>query len=269
MSLSDLIEKLGKTIFEAPFDATMAPKDAPELAEIRLAVLEQILKKGQRAAGKIVFPYNLVRIHIRGASDDESAFLKSEFLKGYFEQEIRKSLDRSNYRFPDDLEVEFSSTGELPKAKESWLLVETESRPRKDPAAAPARRTAKLIVLRGVATPPEILLNKERINIGRTVEVYRAQGPSRRNDLAFTQENDINCSVSREHAHILYFKKTGEYRLYNDHWYKQGKKGAETCGLWIIRDGLSQEVPRSARGVKLKPGDEIQLGRALVKFQVK
>ena len=52
MSLSDLIEKLGKTIFEAPFEAAMAPKDAPELAEIRLAVLEHILKKGHRAGGK-------------------------------------------------------------------------------------------------------------------------------------------------------------------------------------------------------------------------
>ena len=29
MSLSDLIERLGKTIFEAPFDAALAPKDAP------------------------------------------------------------------------------------------------------------------------------------------------------------------------------------------------------------------------------------------------
>ena len=37
----------------------------------------------------------------------------------------------------------------------------------------------------------------------------------------------------------------------------------------IIRDGLSQEVHRGPRGVKLRPGDEIQLGRAIVKFQVK
>ena len=52
MNLSDLIEKLGKTIFEAPFDAALAPKDFPELAEIRLAVLDEILKKGQRVGGK-------------------------------------------------------------------------------------------------------------------------------------------------------------------------------------------------------------------------
>jgi hypothetical protein len=269
MSLSELIEKLGKTIFEAPFDAMTAPTDAPELAEIRLAVLEQILKKGQRAAGKIVFPYNLVRICVRGVSDDESAFLKSDFLKSYFEQEIRRSLERSNYRFPADLEVEFCATGELPDAKEEWLRVETESRPSRERAPVPARRTARLTVVRGTATAPEILLTKERINIGRTAEVYRAQGPSRRNDLAFTEETEINATVSREHAHILYCKDTGEYRLYNDRWHGQGKKGADSCGLWIFRDGLSRPVHRDARGVRLRPADEIQLGRAVVRFQMK
>jgi hypothetical protein len=266
MSLSDLIEKLGKTIFEAPFEATMAPKDAPELAEIRLAVLEQILKKGHRAGGKIVFPYNLVRIHVRGTSEDESAFLQSAFLKSYFEQEIRKSLVRSNCRFPDDLEVEFSTSAELPNNGEQWFRVETESRPGKGTSAVAPRRTARLVVMRGTATQAEILLKKERTNIGRTVEVYRAQGPSRRNDVAFTEDNEINCTVSREHAHIFHFKKTGEYRLFNDRVYRKEKHG---CGLWIIRDGLSQEVHRNARGIKLKPGDEIQLGRAIIKFELK
>jgi pSer/pThr/pTyr-binding forkhead associated (FHA) protein len=112
-------------------------------------------------------------------------------------------------------------------------------------------------------------LNKARTNIGRTVEVYRAQGPSRRNDLAFTEENEINSTVSREHAHILYFKNTGEYRLYNDRWHRQAKNAASSCGLWIIRDGLSREVHRDARGVKLEWGDEIQFGRAIVKFQAR
>lgn len=266
MSLSDLMEKLGKTIFEAPFDATMAAQDAPELAEIRLAVLDKILKQGRQVGGKILFPYNLVTIHVLGAGEDEAAFLTSEFLKGYFEQEIRKSLTRANFRFPEDLEVEFSASGELPGAKEDWLRVETQSRPRPE-VAPPPRRTGKLTVMRGTATVPEVALNKARTNIGRTVEVYRAQGPSRRNDLAFTEENEINNTVSREHAHILYLKNTGEYRLYNDRWHRQAKNGAGNCGLWIIRDGLSREVHRDARGVKLEWGDEIQLGRAIVKFQ--
>jgi hypothetical protein len=265
MSLSDLIERLGKTIFEAPFDAALAPKDAPELAEIRLAVLEGILKKGQRVGGRMVFPFNLVRIFVRGVSEEEAAFFKSEFLRGYFEQEIRQRLARVNYRFPEDLEVAFEATAELPGAPDEWLRVKTESRPKKEAASSATRRAARLLVVSGTAAASEILLNKERINIGRTVEVYRAQGPSRRNDLAFT---DDNSTVSREHAHIIYSKKTGEYRLYNDRWYQHGNKEPGDCGLWIIRDGLSQEVHRNARGVKLEPGDEIQFGRAVVKFQI-
>ena len=263
MSLTDLIERLGKTIFEAPFDAALAPKDAPELAEIRLAVLEQILKKGQRVGGRTVFPFNLVRIFVRGVSEEEASFLKSDFLKGYFEQEIRARLKRANYRFSEDLEVAFEATVELPGAPDEWLRVETESRPRKE--SAPARRAARLVVVRGTTATSEILLNKERTNIGRTAEVYREKGPSRRNDLAFGEDNS---TVSREHAHIVYSKKTGEYRLYNDRWYQHGGKETGDCGLWIIRDGLSQEVHRNPRGVKLEQGDEIQLGRAVVKFQV-
>jgi hypothetical protein len=262
------MEKLGKTVFEAPFEATIAPSEVPELAEIRLAVLDQILKKGQRVGGRIIFPYNLVRIHVLGASDDEAAFLQGDFLKGYFEQEIRKSLTRSNFRFPEDIGVEFSASGELPAPKEDWLRVETESRPKREAGPTP-RKTARLTVVRGAATAAEILLNKERINIGRTAEVYRAQGPSRRNDLAFTEENEINCTVSREHAHILYSKKTGEYRLFNDRWHRHAKNAPGSCGLWIIRDGLSREVHKDARGVKLETGDEIQLGRAIVKFQTR
>ena len=108
--------------------------------------------------------------------------------------------------------MEFRATGDLPDAKEEWLRVETESRPSREPAPVPARRSARLTVVRGTAAALEILLSKERINIGRTAEVYRAQGPSRRNDLAFTEETEINATVSREHAHILYCKDTGEYR---------------------------------------------------------
>jgi hypothetical protein len=101
------------------------------------------------------------------------------------------------------------------------------------------------------------------------LDVYRSEGPSRRNDLAFQEDSDINRSVSREHAHIAFNKRTGEYRLFNDRWYKPGGKADGGCGLWIIRDGLSQEVHRNARGTKLQPGDEIHVGRAVLKFQLR
>ena len=263
MAISDLIEKLGRTIFEAPFGATQISKDAPELAEIRLAVLDEVKSRSHRVSGKDVFPYNLVRIHIRGVPSEQAAAFEGAFFARFFEEEVKGGLDRANCRFPDDLSFEVKTVPDLPGPGEQWLSVETASRA-KPAQPAPTRRTARLSVLKGTANQPEVLLNKARTNIGRTVDVYRTNGPSRRNDLAFTGETEINRTVSREHAHIAFHKKTGEYRLFND----RPSKSDGNCGLWIIRDGLSQEVHRDTRGVRLEPGDEIHLGRAVVRFRV-
>jgi pSer/pThr/pTyr-binding forkhead associated (FHA) protein len=96
------------------------------------------------------------------------------------------------------------------------------------------------------------------------VDVYRSEGLFRRNDLAFTEDTKVNRTVSREHAHIVYDKAAGEYRLFNDHWYKRGDAGA--LATWIVRDGLSVEVHRTPRGTRLESGDEIHFGKAVVRF---
>ena len=54
MEISSVIEKLGRAIFEAPFGGGRISKDAPELAEIRLAVLDAVKIKSHRAGGKSV-----------------------------------------------------------------------------------------------------------------------------------------------------------------------------------------------------------------------
>lgn len=263
MPISDWIEKLGRTVFETPFGGTQISADAPELAEIRLAVIDEVKAKSHRVAGKDVFPYNVVRIHLRGIPEQQAGVFKGRFFSTFFEQELRGGLARSNYRFPDNLEIEVETTSQLPGPKESWLWVETFSREQPAPAATP-QRPARVQVVSGVANKSELVLNKTRTNIGRTAEVFRTDGPSRRNDLVFTDDNEINRTVSREHAHILLDKKSGEYRLFNDRAYKPGTK--TSCGLWIIRDGLSQEVHRNPRGFRLQNGDEIHFGRAVVRF---
>jgi len=68
-------------------------------------------------------------------------------------------------------------------------------------------------------------------------------------------------------------KISGDYRLVHDRWYPRGgPRGPfanhDECGTWIVRDGMSQEVHRDARGFKLEPGDEIHFGRAVVRFEV-
>ncbi len=270
MKISDIIERLGRTVFEAPFGATaQAMGDSPEIAEIRIAVLDEVKKKIQRAGGHTLFPYNVVRILIR-ATPAEGAVFEREFFRRFFDEELRKGLVKESCRFPDDLRVEIKATDLIAVGDKQWLRVEmvseepggTEETPR-------ARRSAKLVVSAGTANKTEIPLQKARTNIGRLTDVYKAEGLSRRNDLVFAAESPINRTVSREHAHIVYDKKTGEYRLFNDRWYKRGNKSEDNCGLWIIRDGMGQEVHRDTRGTRLEPGDEIHFGKAVVKFFVK
>ncbi len=267
MAISDWIEKIGRTVFEAPFGALQLTKDSPELAEIRLAVLDEVKAKSHRVAGKDVFPYNVVRILIRGVPTEQAPVFQGSFFSRFFQEEIKAGLTRSNYRFPEDLEIEVETAPGLPVAGEEWLVVVAESRPKPATEAVRGGRVAKLVVLKGTANKAELPLAKARTNIGRTIDVYRADGPSRRNDLAFTEETEINRTLSREHAHIMLYKKSGEYRLFNDRWHKAGSKPDAATNLWIIRDGLSQEVHHDARGVRLQPGDEIHFGRAVVLFK--
>jgi pSer/pThr/pTyr-binding forkhead associated (FHA) protein len=268
--ISNVIEKLGRAIFEAPFGSGRISKDAPELAEIRLAVLDAVKSKSHRAGGKSVFPFNLIRIHLRGVPEEQSPVFQGDFLAKYFSEEIKSGLTRASYRFPEDFELEIHSTPKLPEPGEEWLWVETAAQEKRgQQVESQARKPARLVVMQGAANQSEISVTKARTNIGRTMDVYRVDGPSRRNDLAFREDNEINRTVSREHAHILYSKKTGEYRLFNDRWRKAGNKSDPGCGVWIIRDGISQAVHHNTRGTALKSGDEIHLGRAVIRFQLR
>ena len=268
MRISEIIERFGRAVFEAPFGA-MAETigESPEVAEIRIAVLDEVKKKIQRAGGKALFPYNVVRIGIRGESG-EAAIFERDFFRKFFDEEVRRNLTKEHCRFPEELRIDIRVSN---NGQQNWLEIETlaEIVSSKPPAATPPHRTTKLIVTAGTANRAEIQVHKPRINIGRLPEVHKAEGLSRRNDLAFSADNPINRTVSREHAHILYDKKTGEYRLFNDRWYKRGDKRESNCGLWIVRDGMGQEVHRDTRGTRLLSGDEIHLGKAILKFQIK
>ena len=128
------------------------------------------------------------------------------------------------------------------------------------------RRRACLVVREGTANAPEFRLEKARTNIGRVVDVYRAGGLFRRNDLAF-DETEINrssrastptSSTTAPPASIASSTTAGTQR---------GPRPGE-CGTWIVRDGMSQEVHRDSRGARLEHGDEIHFGSAVVIFEV-
>src|SRR5258708_40207979 len=78
------------------------------------------------------------------------------------------------------------------------------------------KKAARLVVRHGQSNASELSIQKSRVHIGREVDVYRNGGMYRRNDLALVEDNEVNRSVSREHAQIDYDATTGEYRLFND-----------------------------------------------------
>jgi hypothetical protein len=260
MNLSDFLEKFGRTLFEAPLASAPNPEEPPELAEIRLAVLDEVREKSYRSGGRKVFPYDLLRIELRGVEQSRCAVFTGVFFRKYLEGEVRRALAGAACRYPEGLRVAVDITPGLPKPGESWLRIEPALAER----SVESERAARLIVREGTANIPEVRLDKARINIGRAVDVIRAEGLFRRNDLAFAEDTEVNRSVSREHAHIVFDKTAREYRLFNDRWYPLG---SHDCGIWIVRDGLSQEVHRNSRGTRLEPGDEIHFGLAVVVFE--
>jgi pSer/pThr/pTyr-binding forkhead associated (FHA) protein len=270
MNLGEFLERFGRTIFESPLGGTGSGaggrtglEEPPELAEIRLAVLDQVREKSYRSGGRKVFPYDLLRVHLRGVEESQREVFAGSFFRRYLEREIMGALRDAGCRYPENLRLEVEAVAGLPQPGEDWLVVEAQTQESTDANAKPVGRLA---VREGQANRDTLRLDKARVNIGRVVDVYRERGLFRRNDLAFAEDTEINRSVSREHAHIRYDRATGEYRIFNDRWYALGKKGE--CGTWIVRDGMSQEVHRTSRGVKLEPGDEIHFGKAVAIFEL-
>ncbi len=257
MNFTDFLEKFGRTVFEAPLRP--GGEEPPEFAEIRLAVLDHAREKSYRSGGKKVFPFDLLRVELRGVEESRRSLFSGQFFRKYLEQEVRQSLANAGCRHPENLRVDVEAVPGMPGPSEEWLRVEAGQQD-----ASGAKRAPRLVVREGTANVPEIRLDKARTNIGRAVDVVRSEGLFRRNDLAFAEDTEVNRSVSREHAHILFDKATGECRLFNDRWYALG---GHDCGIWIVREGMSLEVHRNSRGAKLEPGDEIHFGQAVVIFE--
>ncbi len=163
MALSDAIEKLGRTIFEAPFSGRALAESAPELEEVRLAVIDAVKAKSHQVGRARVFSYDLIRIHLRGVAEAQTSALESSFLAEFLANDLRAALTRSSFRFPADFQVELRASPQMPGPGEQFVWIETEIRPAATVAVEPAaakRRPARLIVVHGAANETEITLAK-------------------------------------------------------------------------------------------------------------
>lgn len=260
-----LLRKIEKT-FDQGLRGIFSAGDAEDREAIELYrdALERITALIQPGHEGRVFPFNRIRIELAAPTAERKAVLEAVFAGEQLLHDIRANFAGEKAQVPDDLSVAVVC---LPEALADLnILCEREAPPAKDPdetarRGAPPARPARLRILHGEASLPLFELRGPRVNLGRTPEVITDTGRLlRRNDLHFPEDaHDVNPTVSREHAHLSVDPENGEWRLFDD---------GSSVGTLVFRVGTRIEVPaRGARGVLLRPADEIYLGQVRLRFE--
>jgi FHA domain len=240
---------------------------AREPLEIRRAILREVEGRIESVGrNKRVFPFNRISITLFASSPDQKAVFEATFLEGQkLENDIRELLNRTNNDPFRDLEISIHIQEQpLPGGREFLINYERQAGKIKAKSRAkPNCPRIQLIVLRGGTTKRNYVFTKARVNIGRLSEIVDGQHRIvRRNDLIFKGSGDeIDQTVSREHAHISFDETSREFRLYDD---------GSAYGTRIFREGRTVDVQSGNRwGVKLQSGDEIFFGQACTRFEIK
>jgi hypothetical protein len=244
-----------KVFFDAPIDARATP------LELLQAVLEQIELKVQPAGrGRRVFPYNQVLVRIAPVEADRTA------LQAVFDalpERVRERLAELQCTAPAGVDFRVSF---LKRAPEDWpagRLFSIDYRHDAVPVVGardePRQRSVMLTVVKGAAAAESYRFCQPAIAIGRTAEPVDGLGRVRRNDVVFLDAVDgITETVGRAHARLQFDASGRHYRLYND---------GSSNPTFIVRNGSMLPVaPRDPRGVRVDSGDDIQLGRAVLRF---
>jgi hypothetical protein len=256
MSLFSEIEKTIERGFRKWTERMFGPAEADDLISLHRAILEEVETHVETVArGRRVFPYARLAVTLVAADPGRRAVLESAFSER-LGADVAEALAAAGCELPKGFAVEVNTA----ETGERAFLVNYSTKPSEvsEPVSSPAA-TARLIVSKGKTGEPEYTLDKARTNLGRLAELTDADHRvTRRNDVVFEEGGDeANGTVSRRHAHIR--REGPDYRICDD--------GSE-FGTRVFRDGRSIDVPAgNRRGEKLRPGDEIYLGRACLRFE--
>ena len=263
MKLFSDIEKTIERGFRRWTERVFGEAQSDELLLVHRGILEEVEGKVQiLARGKRVFPYSRVTVTLASADADRRALYQTAFAEGgRLESDIREALEAADCDTPRGFGVEVKVAEGEGKAFEIAYGVDApQAKKETAEASQPASNAVgRLVVVKGKAANTEYTLGKTRTNIGRLAELTDSeQRVVRRNDVVFEEGGDeANATVSRRHAHIRL--EAGEYRICDDE---------SEFGTRVFRDGRAIEVPAGhRRGEKLRPGDEIYLGRACLRFE--
>jgi len=262
----DRLVKLEKAL-EGKLDRLTRRKGGPdEPFEWIAPLLDEIEQRVVPSGGKgRVFPYDVIRVELRVEPASLEA-ARAVFGAGAFEERVRERLRQVRCEAPEELSVRLRVRPRAAEDESPYSIAfrRPAAEKRADARAASERAAAgvpavRIMVLEGHARRRIHELRLERINLGRLESVEgRGAQRLRRNHVAFLDREDpVNATVSRAHAHIEYFAGDG-FRLFDD---------GSAHGTRIAREGRSIPVARGAvRGVKLRHGDEVELGLARVGF---
>jgi len=266
MSFFSEVEKTIERTFRKWTERAFGPAESDELLLVHRAILEEIEGRIQTVQrGRHVLPYNYLRVRLASPDAGRRALFQTAFGQDRrLENDIRDALKGARCEVPGAFTVDVETLEEGAKVFEIEYAIR-ETPPVELPAVVPETKPAftpgRLVVVRGKADPESCTMEKPRINIGRMHELTDSQQRVvRRNDVVFAEGGEeANATVSRAHAHIKFERASGEYRICDDE---------SEYGTRVFRDGKSIEIPAgNRRGERLRPGDEIYLGRACLRFE--
>jgi hypothetical protein len=267
MKILDKAAKLEKALLERLSRRSDIMRHPLEVYRAILDDIEDATEPGARGAR--IFPYHQVNVAVWVTDAHQRATAEAVFAEApALEARVRARLRQAgctdvegvsvNLKFVDAADTESSGR----EYQIEYGRQATRPRPVRTPKPSGAeRRELQLAVAAGKASRPRFSFSGERINIGRLESVVdRQQRVVRRNQVAFVDDADpINQSVSRSHAHIRFDDASGEIHLHDD---------GSTHGTRVVRAGRTIEVPRGARGLLLRDGDEVVLGQARLRVTI-
>jgi FHA domain len=234
-----------------------------EIVHAILDIVEREIQPGSR--GTRVFPFNRIEIAVLASSPEARGRLEAVFGGDTpLPARIVERLQSGGCATADlVVSIDYVARGQKNwRAREFDVAFGRVAEPiAGQPAVDSTPARIELSVARGVAERRSYSFLAHRIDLGRCAEIRDSRNRLvRTNHVAFIEgSGEVNQSVSRQHAHIAYEPRTGQFRLHDD---------GSGHGTGIVRDGRTVDVPRGSRGVRLQSGDEIVLGEARLRVRL-
>jgi hypothetical protein len=240
--------------------------DASEPLELVTGILRDIEHRVEPiGGGHRRFPYTTINVTVLALNKEEQDRYASALSD--IEPKIRERLRELACDQPARLDV---TVQYAKKPRKGWAADQRVelSFSRETPAArvtrereTVARAAVRLVVLRGAAGKRTYAFEQKVIRFGRGEDLAEASGRSRRNDIAFLDDEDeVNRTVARAQAHLQFDAERREFRLFDD---------GSSNGTRIVRDAdVITVTPHGPRGVRVNSGDILEFGKARVRFEI-